>query len=74
LNNRAIAERFAELSTPLIADAALRGQLPIRIAQARIRPVVARTRLAGRALPVKHFGSVDVFSKRWETQAPAMFW
>ncbi|HET9801403.1 MAG TPA: hypothetical protein VFP82_06915 [Chthoniobacterales bacterium] len=61
MNNRAIAERFAELSTPLIADAALRSQLPIRIAPARIRPVVARTRLAGRALPAKHFGSVDVF-------------
>ncbi|HJX97301.1 MAG TPA: hypothetical protein VJ281_00345 [Chthoniobacterales bacterium] len=61
MNNRAIAERFAELSTPLIADAALRSQLPIRIAPARIRPVVARTRLAGHALPAKHFGSVDVF-------------
>lgn len=70
MNNRAIAERFAELSTPLIADAALRGQLPIRIAQARIRPVVARTRLAGRALPVKHFGSVDVFLEAMGKASP----
>jgi 4-hydroxy-4-methyl-2-oxoglutarate aldolase len=61
LNNRAIAERFAELSTPLVTDAALRLTVPVRIAPSRIRPVVARSRLAGRALPVKHFGSVDVF-------------
>lgn len=61
MNNRAIAERFAELSTPLVTDAALRLTVPVRIAPSRIRPVVARSRLAGRALPVKHFGSVDVF-------------
>jgi 4-hydroxy-4-methyl-2-oxoglutarate aldolase len=61
LNNRAIAERFAELSTPLVTDAALRLTVPVRIAPSRIRPVVARSRLVGRVLPVKHFGSVDVF-------------
>jgi regulator of RNase E activity RraA len=61
LNNRAIAERFAELSTPLIADAALRSNIQIRFAPFGIRPLVTRSRVAGRALPVQHFGSVDVF-------------
>jgi 4-hydroxy-4-methyl-2-oxoglutarate aldolase len=61
LNNATVAERFAELSTPLIADAALRLQLPIRIAPFGIRPVIPGQRLAGRALPARHFGSVDVF-------------
>ena len=61
MNNAAIAEKFTELSTPLIADAALRLQLPIRIAPFGIRPVIPGQRLAGRALPAKHFGSVDVF-------------
>jgi regulator of RNase E activity RraA len=56
-----LAEDFAGLSTPLIADAALRLKLPIRIAPFGIRPVNAGSRVAGRALPAKHFGSVDVF-------------
>jgi 4-hydroxy-4-methyl-2-oxoglutarate aldolase len=45
----------------LIADAALRLHLPLRIAPFGIRPVLPGNRLAGYALPVKHFGSVDVF-------------
>ena len=49
------------LSTPLIADAGLRLQLPIRCAPPGIGPLITGTRLAGRALPVRHFGSVDVF-------------
>lgn len=52
---------FAELSTPLVADACLRQGVPIRAAPSGIRPVVAGHRLAGRALPVRHYGSVDVF-------------
>ena len=61
LSNQQLAEKFAQLSTPLIADAALRLQLPVRFASAGIAPVIAQRRLAGRALPAKHFGSVDVF-------------
>jgi regulator of RNase E activity RraA len=36
-------------------------QLPLRIAPPGIVPVIPSSRLAGWALPVKHFGSVDVF-------------
>ena len=61
MNNRALTERFAELSTPLIADAALRSKIQLRIAPFGIHPLVTRSRVAGRALPVQHFGSVDVF-------------
>lgn len=61
MNNRAIAEKFAELSTPLITDAALRLSVPISIAPFGIRPVITSSRVAGRSLPAKHFGSVDVF-------------
>jgi regulator of RNase E activity RraA len=57
-----LQQNFAELSTPLIADAMLRLKLPLRVAPAGICAVVtSATRLAGWALPVKHFGSVDVF-------------
>lgn len=52
---------FADLSTPLIADAGLRLKIPIRFAPNGIRPLTPELRLAGPALPVKHFGSVDVF-------------
>jgi regulator of RNase E activity RraA len=67
LNNHELAEKFAELSTPLIADAALRLRLPVWIAPAGIRPVIAGSRLAGRVLPAKHFGSVDVFLEAMES-------
>ncbi|HEY7000221.1 MAG TPA: hypothetical protein VH330_00645 [Candidatus Udaeobacter sp.] len=52
---------FAELSTPLIADAAIRLKIPFRIGPPGIRSVTPNQRLAGLALPVRHFGSVDVF-------------
>jgi hypothetical protein len=61
LKNSELAEKFAELSTPLIADAALRLRLPVRIAPAGIRSVIPKSRIAGGALPAKHFGNVDVF-------------
>ncbi|MFE6853637.1 RraA family protein, partial [Streptomyces sp. NPDC057674] len=51
---------FAELSTPLVADACVRLGEPLRAAPAGILPVVAGRRVAGRALPVRHYGSVDV--------------
>jgi 4-hydroxy-4-methyl-2-oxoglutarate aldolase len=56
-----LSNAFAELSTPLIADAALRLKIPLRICPPGIQPVMPDQRLAGPALPVRHFGSVDVF-------------
>ena len=54
-------EAFADLSSPLVADACLRCGVPLRAAHPGIRAVVAGKRIAGRALPVRHYGSVDVF-------------
>jgi 4-hydroxy-4-methyl-2-oxoglutarate aldolase len=61
LPDQQLAEKFAQLSTALIADAALRLQLSLRFAPPGVAPVIAQRRLAGRALPARHFGSVDVF-------------
>jgi 4-hydroxy-4-methyl-2-oxoglutarate aldolase len=52
---------FAELTTPLIADACVRLQIPLRMAPTGIHPLVPGMRVAGRVLPARHRGSVDVF-------------
>ncbi|MHB0885933.1 MAG: RraA family protein [Bacillota bacterium] len=49
------------LSTPLMADACLRVGVALRLAPPGLRPVSAGMRVAGRVLPVRHYGSVDVF-------------
>ena len=54
-------EGFADLSTPLVADACLRCGVPLRAAHPGIRAVVGGQRIAGRVLPARHYGSVDVF-------------
>jgi 4-hydroxy-4-methyl-2-oxoglutarate aldolase len=56
-----VLERFADLSTPLVADACVRSEVPLRAAPPGIRSVVPGHRVAGRALPARHYGSVDVF-------------
>ena len=52
---------FADLSTPLVADACIRRDVPLRAAPPGIRPVVPAHRVAGRVLPARHYGSVDIF-------------
>jgi regulator of RNase E activity RraA len=44
-----------------VADACVRLGLPLRVALPGIRSVVAGQRIAGRALPARHYGSVDIF-------------
>src|SRR6516164_2370675 len=61
---------FAQLSTPLIADAALRLKIPLRMSPPGIRPVIPKQRLAGPVLPVRHFGSVDVFLEAMQGAQP----
>ena len=61
---------FSELSTPLVADAALRRKIAFRIAPPGIKPVVPGTRIAGDALPAQHFGSVDVFLEAMQHSQP----
>ncbi|MDX6438412.1 MAG: hypothetical protein QOF45_995 [Gaiellaceae bacterium] len=52
---------FADISTPLLADACVRSSVPLRAAPPGIGAVVPGHRIAGRALPARHYGSVDVF-------------
>jgi 4-hydroxy-4-methyl-2-oxoglutarate aldolase len=57
----AVLDTFADLSTPLVADACIRCDVSLRGTPPGIAAVVAGRRIAGRALPARHCGSVDVF-------------
>lgn len=70
MENDEIARRFERLSTPLVADACLRVGAALRMAPAGIVPANAVARFAGRALPVRHFGSVDVFLEAFCNASP----
>jgi regulator of RNase E activity RraA len=67
-------EAFAELSTPLVADACVRLGVPLRAAPPGIGAVVPGWRIAGRALPTRHYGSVDIFLEAfgWADQGDVM--
>jgi 4-hydroxy-4-methyl-2-oxoglutarate aldolase len=63
-------EAFADLSTPLVADACIRIDVPLRAAPPGIGAVVSGRRIAGRALPARHYGSVDVFLEAFRQAEP----
>jgi regulator of RNase E activity RraA len=65
-----IDQRFARLSTAHVADACVRAQVPVRCAPAAVKSVVAGDRVAGRALPARHVGSVDIFLEALEGATP----
>jgi 4-hydroxy-4-methyl-2-oxoglutarate aldolase len=60
--------RFATLTTAHLADACLRAQVPVRCA--RLHPVIADSRMAGRVAPARHAGSVDIFLEAVESAEP----
>jgi len=61
---------FNNLSTALIADACVRLGVGLRVAPSGICPLIAGSRIAGRVLPVRHYGSVDVFLEAMEVAQP----
>ena len=61
MTNQYLRNAFSTLSTPLITDACLRLKLELRVAPSGIHPLITDTHVAGRVLPVRHYGSVDIF-------------
>jgi 4-hydroxy-4-methyl-2-oxoglutarate aldolase len=61
---------FAGLSTPLVADACIRRKVPLRVAPPGIGAVVPGRPVAGRVLPARHYGSVDVFLEALGSAGP----
>jgi regulator of RNase E activity RraA len=70
MNNQQINEIFSRLSTPLVADACLRLKIPLRCAPPGIHPLTIESQIAGRALPARHYGSVDIFLEAIGTAQP----
>ena len=52
---------LAGLTAAHLADACLRLKVPLRVAPHTMRPAVVGMTMRGRARPVQHVGSVDVF-------------
>ena len=59
-----LQKRFENLTTAHVADACLRAGLPVRTVS--LRPVNPG-KLAGRVLPARHVGSVDIFLEAFES-------
>ncbi len=62
--------RFATLTTAHLADACIRAGVPVRCGPAGLRAVADGSRLAGRVVPARHTGSVDVFLEAFEQADP----
>lgn len=56
-----LIDELANLTCPHIADGCLASGNPVRIAPAGTQPLVAGMRCFGRAMPVQHMGSIDIF-------------
>ena len=61
MTNEEIRAALSELSTPLVTDACMRLDVPVRAAPSGVSALVPGAVITGRALPARHFGSVDVF-------------
>jgi len=70
LSNSELRERFASLTTPLVADACMRLSRNLRQTPPELAALLPATPIAGQALPVCHYGSVDVFLAALEGASP----
>ncbi|MES2749971.1 MAG: RraA family protein [Pseudomonadota bacterium] len=68
--SQALVDELNKLTTPYLADGCLRSGVPIRFAPAGLRPLVGNMRCAGRARPIRHVGSIDIFFEAFEGAAP----
>jgi regulator of RNase E activity RraA len=70
MNVDELKTRFADLSTANIADACVRAGVSVRCAPAGTVAVIPGTRIAGRVLPARHVGSVDIFLEAFGRAQP----
>ncbi|MGO1052730.1 RraA family protein [Crossiella sp. CA198] len=70
MDTHELQRRFATLTTAHLADACVRAKVPVHCAPGPMRPLVPGARLAGRVLPARHVGSVDIFLEAFEQAGP----
>ena len=70
MDNKALNEAFSKLSTALVSDACLGLGVSIYVARIGIRPLVRNWKVAGRVLPARHYGSVDIFLEAMQKAEP----
>ena len=68
--NRTPIDELSKLTTPHLADGCLKANVPIRCAPAGLRPLADNMQCAGRARPVRHVGSIDVFFEALHKSSP----
>ncbi len=66
----ALLAELSNLTTPHLADGCLRTNTPIRFAPPAVRPLVPNMQCRGRARPVRHVGSIDIFFEALEDSKP----
>jgi 4-hydroxy-4-methyl-2-oxoglutarate aldolase len=62
-----LGSSFSRLSTALICDACLRLGVRYEVPNPGITPLRPGMRIAGRVLPARHYGSVDIFLEAFES-------
>lgn len=70
MDHHELQRRMAGLSAANVADGCVRLGLPVRFGPPLLRAVVPGSRVAGRALPARHAGSVDIFLEAFERAEP----
>jgi regulator of RNase E activity RraA len=65
-----ITDRFSRLTTAHLTDGCLRAEVAVRCAPSAVQALRQGARLAGRVLPVRHAGSVDVLLEAIDSAAP----
>jgi regulator of RNase E activity RraA len=62
-----LQDRFAQLTTAHLTDGCVRAGVTVRCGPSGLHAVTPGSRLAGRVLPARHVGSVDVFLEAFES-------
>ena len=65
-----LQRRFAHLTTAHLTDGCVRTGVPVSCGPSGLHAVLPGSRLAGRALPARHVGSVDVFLEAFGAAEP----
>lgn len=68
--NPRIHDALRELTGPHLADGCLRLGVPVRVAPPQVQAIVPGMECRGRARPVRHVGSIDVFFEVLEQALP----